>query len=132
MIKIKRLFKSFKYALKGLIKVFKEEQNFRIQSFAGIIVILFGIYFNINSIEWSLLVIVIILVLLMEIANSGIERIADVLQPRINSYVKEIKDIMAAVVMVSSFGAIIVGIIIFLPYVQGLLIFDLLIEIFRF
>ena len=117
MIKIKRLFKSFKYALKGLIKVFKEEQNFRIQSFAGIIVILFGIYFNINSIEWSLLVIVIILVLLMEIANSGVERITDVLQPRINSYVKEIKDIMAAAVMLSSVGAIIVGIIIFLPYI---------------
>jgi len=116
MIKIKRLFKSFKYALKGLIKVFKEEQNFRIQSFAGGIVILLGIYFNINSIEWSILVIIIILVLLMEIANSGVERIADVLQPRINSYVKEIKDIMAAAVMVSSFGAIIVGIIIFLPY----------------
>ena len=116
MIKIKRLFKSFKYALKGLKKIFKEEQNFRVQSFIGVIVILLGIYFNINSIEWSILVIIIILVLLMEIANSGVERIADVLQPRINSYVKEIKDIMAAAVMVSSFGAIIVGIIIFLPY----------------
>jgi undecaprenol kinase len=119
MIKIKRLFKSFKYALKGLIKVFKEEQNFRIQSFSGIIVILFGIYFNINSIEWVLLIIMIILVLLMEIANSGVERVVDLLQPRINSYVKEIKDIMAAAVMVSSVGAIIVGIIIFLPYIQN-------------
>ena len=118
MIKIKRLLKSFKYALKGLKKVFQEEQNFRIQILAGIIVILFGIYFNINSVEWALLVIMIVLVLLMEIANSGAERIADVLQPRINSYIKEIKDIMAAAVMVSSIGAVIVRIIIFLPYIS--------------
>ena len=117
MIKIKRLFKSFKYAVKGIKKVFKEEQNFRIQSFVGVIVVLLGLYFNINNTEWMFLICIIILVLLMEIANSGAERITDVLQPRINSYVKEIKDIMAGAVLVSSIGAIVIGMIIFLPYI---------------
>jgi len=59
---------------------------------------------------------VIGLVILMEIINSAIERITDVLKPRLDNYVKEIKDIMAAAVMLASVIAIIVGLIIFIPY----------------
>lgn len=116
MIRIKRLSKSFIYAFRGLIKTFREEQNLKIQFIAGMLVIIFGWYFKIKSFEWIALILVIGLVILMEIINSAVERITDVLKPRINNYVKEIKDIMAAAVMLSSFIAIIIGIIIFFPY----------------
>ena len=56
------------------------------------------------------------LVILMEIVNSAVERVTDVLKPRINGYVKEIKDIMAAAVMLASLVALIIGVIIFWPY----------------
>ena len=56
----------------------------------------------------------------MELVNSAVERVTDVLKPRINTYVKEIKDIMAAAVMLSSFTAIIIGLIIFIPYLLNL------------
>jgi diacylglycerol kinase len=52
----------------------------------------------------------------MEILNSAVERVADALKPRIDNYVKEIKDIMAAGVMLASIMSIIAGIFIFLPY----------------
>ena len=117
MIKIKRLFKSFKYALRGFIKTLKEEQNLKVQSIAGLLVLIMAWYFNVSRIEWVLLILVIGLVVLMEIANSAVERIADVLKPRINTYVKEIKDITAAAVLLSSIIAVIVGLIIFWPYI---------------
>lgn len=117
MIRIRRLFKSFKYAFRGLFKVFHEEQNLKIQSLAGLVIILLGLYFKISRLEWIILILVIGIVILMEIVNSSIERITDVLKPRINGYVKEIKDIMAAAVMLASMIAIIVGIIIFAPYI---------------
>ncbi len=116
MIKIKRLFKSFKYAFRGLFKTFHEEQNLKIQSLVGLIIILLGLYFKISRLEWIILILVIGLVILMEIVNSSVERITDVLKPRINGYVKEIKDIMAAAVMLASIIAIIIGIIIFAPH----------------
>jgi len=119
MIKIKRLVKSFLYAFKGLIKTFKEEQNFKIHIFATIIVILFAWYLKVSKSEWMALTIVIGLVVLMEIINSAIERITDVLKPRIDSYVKEIKDITAAGVLIAAIVAIAVGLIIFLPYLFG-------------
>ena len=119
MIRIGRLFKSFKYAIRGLVKVFKEEQNLRVQVGAGILALLLATYFRIEVSEWCDLIIVICIVLLMEIINSAVERITDVLKPRINTYVKEIKDIMAAAVMLASIFAVIIGTIIFWPYIFG-------------
>ena len=120
MINIKRLIKSFKYAFKGLYKTFTEEQNLKLQSIAACLVMVLAFYFNITRIEWMFLVFVIGIVILMEIANSAIERVTDILKPRIHDYVKEIKDIAAAGVMVASFIALVIGIIIFWPYLVKL------------
>lgn len=117
MIRIKRLFKSFRYAINGLIRIFKEEQNLKIQAFLGLIALLLAWFFRIEKIELLLIVISIGLVLLMETINSAVERVTDVLRPRINDYVKEIKDITAAAVMLASFISLIIGIIIFWPYI---------------
>ena len=120
MIRIKRLFKSFTYACRGLIKTFKEEQNLRIQSIAALLVVLSAWFFQVNRLEWCLLILVVGLVIFAEIINSAVERVTDVLKPRINNYVKEIKDIMAAAVMLASLIAVIVGVIIFAPYFVNL------------
>ena len=56
----------------------------------------------------------------MEIVNSAVERVTDILKPRIHSYVKEIKDIMAAAVMLSSIGAVLVGLLIFGPHLLAM------------
>ena len=116
MIKIRRLYKSFTYAFRGLAKIFYEEQNLQIQSFFALITVILGIIFRVSRVEWLFLAVVIGLVILMEIANSAVERMTDVLKPRIDGYVKEIKDIMAAAVMLASLLAIIVGSIIFIPH----------------
>lgn len=117
MINIKRLLKSFRYAYKGFIKTFKEEQNLRIQAFFAVLAAVLAIFFQISRLEWVLLIFVISLVMLMELANSAVERIADILKPRLDDYVKEIKDIAAAGVMLASIAALIIGLIIFLPHV---------------
>ncbi|MFH1662095.1 MAG: diacylglycerol kinase family protein [Candidatus Falkowbacteria bacterium] len=121
MIKIKRLIKSFGYAFKGLIKTIREEQNLQIQFIIAFLILLLAYFFKINRIEWCLVILVIGLVILAEVINSAAERITDVLKPRINTYVKEIKDIMAAAVMIASFVAIVVGVVIFYPYFLNLL-----------
>lgn len=117
MLKIKRLFKSFTYAFRGLYKTFKEEQNLQIQFVAALAIVALSVWLGIKPLEWCFILLVSTLVLLMEIANSAVERIADVLKPRIHEYIKEMKDIMAAAVMLASVLAIAVGTIILLPYI---------------
>ncbi len=116
MIRLSRLYKSFIYAGRGLLKTFREEQNLKIQAVIGLVAVCFGHYFAISRGEWLALILVIGLVILIEIINSAIERVTDVLKPRINGYVKEIKDIMAAAVMLASIVAVVIGLIIFIPY----------------
>jgi diacylglycerol kinase len=120
MLSIRRLLKSFKYALSGLKKVVVEEQNFRIHLLATLIVIILAIYFKINTWQVALLVIVIALVLILEIINSIMERLIDLLKPRIHQYVKDIKDMGAALVFVGALAALFIGLLIFLPYIINL------------
>lgn len=120
MIKIGRLIKSFRYSIKGLIKTWKEEQNLQIQSLVALLVLFLAFYFKISPGEWALLILSISLVLTIELINSAVERITDILKPRINGYVKEIKDIMAGAVLLISIMSVIVGLIIFLPRILNM------------
>jgi undecaprenol kinase len=114
---IKRLGQSFKFAGKGLWLTFREEQSFRIQVLAMTVIVIFMIIFPLGVIERLLLVVVIVAVLVLEIINSIFERIVDVYKPRLNPYVKDIKDMMAAAVLIASIGAAVIGVMIFYPYV---------------
>lgn len=116
MIRAKRLLKSFIYAFRGLRKTYREEQNIRVQMIVGSFVLLLAVFLRLSRIEISIIIFLVILVVLMELVNSAVERIADVLKPRINTYIKEIKDIMAAAVLLASIMSIVVGLIIFWPH----------------
>lgn len=119
MFKIKRLFKSFQYAVKGLFLVMRDEQNFRVHIVFAMLALFFSWFYHITQTELIIVILLISQVLLMEVINSAIERVTDVLKPRINDFVMEIKDIMAAAVMLSSMVAMVVGLIIFVPYLLG-------------
>jgi len=113
----KRLKQSFANAAKGLWQVVREEQSFRIQvAFTAIIVVLM-LVFPLSALERLILVMVIISVLVLEIINSIFERIVDVYKPRLNPYVRDIKDMMAAAVLIASIGATVIGLMIFVPYI---------------
>jgi diacylglycerol kinase len=93
--------------------VYKTEKNFRIHIWIGIVVILFGLYWPLDKYLWSILLIVIAMVLSLEILNSAIERLVDMLTPQTHKFAKEIKDLLAAMVLVVAIFAIITGILIF-------------------
>ena len=116
MFSIKRLAKSFRDALRGLAFVFKSEQNFRIQILIAVIIMAAAAFFPLKAWEIILLMLLILLVLLVEILNTAIEYFNDLLKPRLHHYVFIIKDIMAGAVLLTSVVALMIGIIIFLPY----------------
>ncbi len=112
---IKGRFKSFKYALNGIKTVLKEEKNFQIEIVFAVLVIFLGLFLKVTSIEFSLLVVACIFVLSGEMVNTAIEDLCDKVEPSFNPVIGKIKDIMAGFVLITSFGAIILGLIILLP-----------------
>ena len=118
---LKRLFNSFGYAIKGILTVYKTEQNILIHTCAAILVIGLGIYLKVSSLEWCLLIIVIGLVIAFEIINTAIEYTIDMTMPNIHPMAKMAKDAASGAVFVMSITSIIVGIIIFLPRILSLI-----------
>lgn len=109
--------KSFSYAARGLRYALRGEQNFQLEMLAAAVAI-FGMYvFDVSSGERVALVLCIAVVLSLELVNTAVERMMDMLKPRVHPYVRVIKDVMAAAVLIASLGALAVGLIIFLPRV---------------
>jgi diacylglycerol kinase len=106
---------SFKYAFNGLRSLLKYEQNSRIQVFAALTAIIFGIFLKLNHYEWCLLLIVTGLVFLTELLNSSLESLSDIVDPELNERIRRAKDYSAAAVLISAVIAVIVGALILIP-----------------
>ena len=118
---LKRFFDSFKDAGRGLKYTFDHEQNFRIQVLLALVVLVLTFVFPLKVWEVILLIILVMTVLTVELFNTALEYMTDLLKPRLHHYVLVVKDVMAAAVLVSSIGALVVGLIIFLPHFISLL-----------
>ncbi len=73
----KRPLSAFKYAFQGIGHVVKYEKNFQIHLVVAVLVILSGLIFKLNQLEWLFIVIAIFGVLALELVNSAIERVVD-------------------------------------------------------
>jgi diacylglycerol kinase (ATP) len=84
------------------------------------IVLIMGFLLHIKRLEWVLVLLCMGLVLAAEMINTTIEKLSDIVSPQKNEQIRVIKDISAAAVLLSSFIAMISGLIIFLPYLWRL------------
>lgn len=120
MIRIQHVFKSFRHALRGVHVVYGAEQSFRVQVYAAALVLVLAGMADVKTYEWIVLILLIGSVLTLELINSVFERLVDVFKPRLHPIVKDVKDIMAAAVLLVSAAAVVVGVIIFYPHVLQL------------
>lgn len=106
---------SIKYAWQGIYAFFDQQHNAIIHLFATVAVMAFAVFLHSSFYEMIALVLAIGFVWVSEIFNTAIEAIMDHVSPDKHPKVKLIKDVSAAAVLVSSFTAIVVGLIIFIP-----------------
>jgi len=118
MLSLKRFGKSLRYAGRGLVEVFMREHSFRVHVLALIIIVAAIMILGIRGTDAALLVVVTTLVLVLELVNSIFERFIDVIEPKVGAHVRDFKDIMAGAVLVTALGALVVGLIIIIPYLQ--------------
>ncbi len=109
---------SFKNSFHGLKVAFREEQSFKIQALTALVVFILMFSLPLHSIERAILVLAVMFVLGLEILNSQLERVLDTTQFDHNPRVKDIKDLSSGAVLVASIGALIVGLLIFIPYLS--------------
>jgi diacylglycerol kinase len=109
------LLKSFGFAFEGIKTEFKKGRNFRIQILIGTLAIILGAIFQISPTEWFDLILVIASVLILELINTAVEAIVDMISPEIQEKAKIAKDVAAGAVLVASIAAVFVGAFLFIP-----------------
>lgn len=112
---------SFKYAVSGLKYFVKNDHNGRIHLFAALLAIALSIYFNISKLEWIAILGVITLVIITEMINAAIEKLADVVSEEYHPKIKIVKDLVAGAVLICAFLALAIAVIIFIPKLSGII-----------
>jgi diacylglycerol kinase len=113
---IKKLLQSFKFAGEGLVMIFKREQNFKIETIIGAVVLILMFLLKTTTFDTIILLKLIASVLTMEILNTVLEHMLDLESKRKNKKFKFLKDVMAGAVLINALTALIIGLIIFIPY----------------
>ncbi len=116
-ITVRGRLKSIRHAIDGIIELIKGQHNALIHLVATISIVSLAFIVNINRTEWLFLIIAVILVWISEALNTAIEFLCDVASPDFHPMIKKSKDVAAGAVLLSSIGAIIIGLIIFFPYI---------------
>ena len=117
---LKKFFLSFTYPIKGLKYAYKNEQNLAVDVTMALLVTVAGFIFRVSVHEWAILALTIGLVLGMELVNTAIEAVVDLVTEDYHPLAKVAKDTAAAAVFVIAIASVVVGLIIFLPKVISL------------
>jgi diacylglycerol kinase len=109
-------FKSFVFAFKGIGFVLKE-RNFRVMLLISLLTLIASLVFAITSEEWHTILLCIGLVLGLEMLNSALEGLVDLVQPDHHPQAGKIKDLSAGAVLLASLFSSIIGLHIFWKYI---------------
>ena len=112
---MKKLLKSFSYALQGIRVVVGTQRNMKIHLVVAIIVVIAGFFFHISIQEWLILIVTILLVFTLEMVNTAIEKVVDLVSPEYHRLAGQAKDIAAGAVFLAALGAVVIGILLFGP-----------------
>ncbi len=112
--------KAFKYAINGIRAAFGSELHIRLHSLVALLVVIAGWFFEISRMEWISILICIAMVITVELLNTAIEYLVNMISPDHNILAGKIKDIAAGAVLIAAIGALFTGLIIFAPKVLEL------------
>lgn len=113
----KPLIQSFGFAFQGIGAVIRKERNFKIHMTMAVMVVLAGIVCRISVTEWCICLILFALVMSLEMVNTSIEAVVDLVTEERKPLAKLAKDTAAGAVLISAILAAIIGLIIFIPKV---------------
>lgn len=117
MEKYRSIVKSFKYAFMGIGFMLKTSVNIPLYFAFTLFVIVCGIYFRISSYEIGWILIMALLVICMEMINTTIEEMVNLIKKEHSAEGKIVKDVAAGMVLLTTISYIIIVLFIFIPHI---------------
>ena len=99
-------------SFKGLFRGIVGERNIKIQIILGMLAIFIALILDVSKVYLITIIIVSFLVVILELFNTGFEKLIDLISPEYNKEFGKVKDLMAGVVLLTFGLAFIIGLII--------------------
>lgn len=112
---IKRHHVSFSHAVDGLKWAISTQPNFLVHFSLTFVAVLLGIWLELSTAEWAILVFTIIWGLSAEMINTALEAMTDLITKEWRKEAKIAKDVAAGMMLLTAFGTVIVALLLFLP-----------------
>ena len=113
--------KGFIDAIKGLAEGVRSQLNMKVHMVVATVTILTAYFLNIEPHEWKWLIISIGMVISIELINTSIEYLVNLISPNHHPVAGKIKDLSAAGVLIAALTALVIGLMIFVPRILFLL-----------
>ncbi|MEK3934159.1 diacylglycerol kinase family protein [Sporosarcina sp. FSL W7-1349] len=110
---MRNFFKSFSYAWNGIYLGIRSERNFKFHLFAAGAVILAGIRTGLTMMEWFIVSVLIGGMLALELMNTAIEKVVDLVTEEYHQLAKQAKDLAAGAVLIYAIISAIIGLLLF-------------------
>ncbi len=112
-----KLYGGFRYAFAGILTGIRQEQNMKIHCLMTVFVIIAGAVFRISKTEWCICLLLCGLIMALELVNTSVEAVVDLVTEEHRPLAKIAKDTAAGAVLIAAVAAAVIGCIIFLPKV---------------
>ncbi len=109
---LRKWIRSANHAIEGILHAAKTQRHIRYHLYAAILLLILGFLLGVKGAEFVALITLAIIVISVEMINTAIEIITDILFKEYDERAKAIKDIAAGAVLVTALGAAIIGYII--------------------
>ncbi len=106
---------SLGYAGRGLIYAFRTQRNLKIHLAAGTFAVVLGVLLQVSFVEMMILVLVISSVVVLELLNTAMEEIVNLMMLTRKIRAMVAKDVAAGAVLVAAIASVVIGCYIFLP-----------------
>lgn len=107
--------RSFVYAFRGLRFAVETQHNLWIDICMALIVVGLALWVGLDPFKWAILAAIIGLVISMEVMNTAIEALVDLVSPKRNSRAALAKDLAAAAVLLSALTSVVIGLLVLGP-----------------
>lgn len=109
---LRKWIQSANNAIEGILHAAKTQRHMRYHLYAALVVLIVSFMLGISWSDFAILVILTVVVISVEMINTTIEAITDILFKEYDKKAKEIKDIAAGAVLITAIGAAVIGYVI--------------------
>lgn len=115
---LKTWIQSANNAIEGILHAARTQRHVRYHLYSASAILLLSYVLGVERVDFLILAVAVVLVLLAEMVNTALEYVVDMISPERSEPARIVKDVAAGAVLITAFGAAVIGYIILFPYIN--------------